>query len=337
MVSALTPLAPIDASGAELGLICGYQLFEDRKPQQIPVHSLADALQETSAVTWLHFNLSDARVRRWLVGSEMLPKGFRETLHELDENRRIDSVDDGLILVISDFAYEDSDPAEVNSLWCYASSQRLITARLHALRSSDELRQRLRNDATSRSGVDLLAQLLDLRNLRLRQLATDMSAQLDRVEDEILAGNVKQQREYLGRTRRTCARLRRQFGPERMDFAKFLHRSPAAVDRADRDSLESSIDTLGFTVEEIAECYERAKLLQEELASRLAESTSRNLYTLSVLTAVLLPMTLVTGIFGMNVPDLPGVHGGGAFWHVMLLIVLSGAVTLAALIWRKLL
>ena len=51
---------------------------------------------------------------------------------------------------------------------------------------------------------------------------------------------------------------------------------------------------------------ERAKLLQEELAARLAENTGRNLYVLSILTAVLLPMTLVTGIFGMNVADLPG-------------------------------
>jgi zinc transporter len=90
-------------------------------------------------------------------------------------------------------------------------------------------------------------------------------------------------------------------------------------------------------LEEIAELYERAKLLQEELASRLAESTGRNLYVLSILTAVLLPMTLVTGIFGMNVGGLPGLHGPGAFWWVMLLIFASGAVTLAAFFWRRLL
>jgi zinc transporter len=49
-------------------------------------------------------------------------------------------------------------------------------------------------------------------------------------------------------------------------------------------------------LEEIAECYERAKLLQEELSSRVAESTGRNLNVLSILSAVLLPRTLVTGV-----------------------------------------
>jgi zinc transporter len=97
------------------------------------------------------------------------------------------------------------------------------------------------------------------------------------------------------------------------------------------------LDNLAFAIEAIAESYERAKLLQEELASRLAESTSRNLYTLSVLTAVLLPMTLVTGIFGMNVSGLPGMRDASAFWQVMLLILASGGLTLAALRWWKLL
>jgi zinc transporter len=87
----------------------------------------------------------------------------------------------------------------------------------------------------------------------------------------------------------------------------------------------------------LAEIYERAKLLQEELASRLAENTGRNLYVLSILTAVLLPMTLVTGIFGMNVAGLPGVESSASFWWVMVLIGASGGFTLAVLFWRRLL
>jgi zinc transporter len=105
----------------------------------------------------------------------------------------------------------------------------------------------------------------------------------------------------------------------------------------DREALQSCHEALAFALEEIAELYERAKLLQEELASRLAENTSRNLYVLSILTAVLLPMTLVTGIFGMNVGGLPGLHDSSAFAWVMLAILASGAVTLAAFFWRRLL
>ena len=55
---------------------------------------------------------------------------------------------------------------------------------------------------------------------------------------------------------------------------------------------------------------------------------------LSILTAVLLPMTLVTGVYGMNVTHLPG---AGSFWLVLLLILASGGATLAVLFWRRLL
>ena len=232
---------------------------------------------------------------------------------------------------------DDSDPWEVAPLWCFVDAHVLITARLHPVKSPDDLRQQLRNGIASGSPMELMARLLDQRSAHLRQLANEMGSRLDDIEDEILAGNIAQQREQLGRARRLCARLRRQFVPERLDWAKFLHGAGARLGEAEQELLRACTDGLGHTMEEVAEIYERAKLLQEELASRLAENTGRNLYVLSILTAVLLPMTLVTGIFGMNVAGLPGVHGGSSFWWVMLLIIASGAVTLAMFFWRRLL
>lgn len=345
----MPPLQPIPAfinetSGADRGLICGFQLAEGEKPREIAVDAIVQSLSRQDVVTWLHFNLSEARARRWLLESDFLPAALRELLHDQDDNRRVEWVDDGLLLVMSDFTYEDaSDPSEVAALWCFAGRKMLITARMHPLRSSDELRLLLRGGGSAgpvaaASGVELVAQLFDLRTARLRQLANDMAERLDDIEDEILAGDIKEQREHLGRTRRLCARLRRQFVPERVDWNKFLRRPTAQLaEEAGYEALQSSADSLGFAIEEVAELYERAKLLQEELASRLAESTGRNLYVLSLLTAVLLPMTLVTGIFGMNLAGLPGTHDPHAFWRVMLLVIASGVATLAALFWRRLL
>ncbi len=332
------PTFLIETSGTDGGLICGYQVLDNGQVLSIPVDAMVEALDRRDRVTWLHFNLSDARARRWLLDAGLLPAALREVLQEHDDNRRIEGTEDGLLLVMSDFTFDaDADPSEVGPLWCFVSPQLLITARTRPLRSVDELRLQLRGGSTeARTGVELLAMLLELRTDRLRRLANDMIEHLDEIEDEILAGDIKEQREQLGRTRRLCARLRRQFVPERADLNKFLHRPTALLAKGDGEALQESTETLGFAIEEIAELYERAKLLQEELASRLAENTGRNLYVLSILTAVLLPMTLVTGIFGMNVADLPGLHQD-SFWRIMLLILASGAVTLAALFWRKLL
>ncbi len=329
------PLFLNETVGADRGLICGYQLQPRGPAREVTADGIVQALAQPDQVTWLHFNLSDARARRWLLDASFLPKALREVLQEHDENRRVEATDGGLLLVISDFTYEDeSDPSEVAPMWCYAGRHVLITARLHALKSTDELRLRTRTGITAASGINLAGQLLDIRTTRVKQLANTMTRQLDDIEDEILAGNIKQQREQLGRSRRLCARLRREFAPERGDLGRALHRPAHPLKEGDRGVLESSVENLGFAIEEIAEIYERAKLLQEELAARLAENTGRNLYVLSILTAVLLPMTLVTGVYGMNVTHLPG---SSHFWLVLLLILASGGVTLALLFWRRLL
>lgn len=328
-----------EGSNADRGLICGYQLAADQPAREVVPEKIVESLAREEVTTWLHFNLTDARARRWLLESSFLPEALREVLQDHSEGRRIEKVDgDGVLLVAGDFTYEDdSDPSEVAPIWCFASARLLITARLHPLKSSDDLRQEMRTGLRASSGFELLALLLDLRTARIKKLANEMVDQLDDIEDQILAGNIELQREQLGRARRLCARLRRQFAPERSDMSRFMHRQGGTFADADRDALQSSIDSLGLAIEEIAELYERAKLLQEELASRLAENTNRNLYALSILTAVLLPMTLVTGIFGMNVAGLPGITGASSFWWVMVLILVSGAVTLALLFWRRLL
>ena len=75
---------------------------------------IVQALAQPDQVTWLHFNLSDARARRWLLDAAFSAAALREVLQEHDENRRVEWTDGGLLLVISDFTYEDeSDPSEV--------------------------------------------------------------------------------------------------------------------------------------------------------------------------------------------------------------------------------
>jgi CorA-like Mg2+ transporter protein len=61
---------------------------------------------------------------------------------------------------------------------------------------------------------------------------------------------------------------------------------------------------------------ERARLLQEEIASRAFEATNVNLYIFSLFTAIFLPLNLITGIFEMNVAGLPWLENPGGFLWV---------------------
>ncbi len=56
--------------------------------------------------------------------------------------------------------------------------------------------------------------------------------------------------------------------------------------------------------------------------------------TLTVLTAIFLPLNLIAGIFGMNFDALPLIHEDSGFWWAMAFMGLT-AVGLALLFWRK--
>jgi Mg2+ and Co2+ transporter CorA len=51
--------------------------------------------------------------------------------------------------------------------------------------------------------------------------------------------------------------------------------------------------------------------------SATAHRTNQIMRTLTVLTAIFMPLTLITGIFGMNFEVMPGIHSPSGFWWTM--------------------
>ena len=92
---------------------------------------------------------------------------------------------------------------------------------------------------------------------------------------------------------------------------------------------QPAADRLESLDHDILTLQERAKLLQDEVGARLAEETNRSLRALSILTALLLPGSLVAGIFGMNTKDLPFLETEGGFWFAILI----GAAATALFYW----
>ena len=100
-----------------------------------------------------------------------------------------------------------------------------------------------------------------------------------------------------------------------MDDARIERRAPHRV------------QTLEGLDQEVLTMQERARLLQDEISSKLAEESNRSLHTLTVLTALFLPPTLIAGIFGMNTGGLPFEKTPfGSFWAFVLGIASAGAV-----------
>ena len=62
--------------------------------------------------------------------------------------------------------------------------------------------------------------------------------------------------------------------------------------------------------------------------------TNEIMRTLTVLTAIFLPLNLIAGIFGMNFEFIPLLHRSNGFWLALFLMLMT-AIGLVVFFWRK--
>ena len=70
----------------------------------------------------------------------------------------------------------------------------------------------------------------------------------------------------------------------------------------------------------------RAALHMKSLNTRLTDQVNRTMYLLTIVSALLLPPSLLTGLFGINVGGMPGVNNATAFAIIAIAIPLLAVV-----------
>ena len=303
---------------------------------EIPLFEIASSLENPDLAIWLHLNLSNSQVQRWLDKTSLIPKRVVEMIEEgvnLSRLERIEKLDDCLLMVMNDFYQEFGDQegdSKLGTLWAIVTPRLMISLRNNPLRTTDKLRYDLRGGHLNPvSAIELFHELLDLRAEQLRTLLVHLSEDMDELEEKLLKGREFPEHENLGRIRIQCSRLRRHFSPELIALHRLIKHVPYWFSEEDKSRLKDDLDLLAYLVQEISSLYDRAKVLQDEQAAHVAEFNAKNLQVLSIMTVVFLPMTLITGVMGMNMEDLPGLKS--SFYVVMALMFITGSAVFAFL------
>ena len=135
----------------------------------------------------------------------------------------------------------------------------------------------------------------------------------------MLADDVADNRMALGRLRLEAVRTGRHLSGLRGLFHR-LERGGLAVAGP---SLQVAAGRLAQRLDaidgDLVAQQQRARLLQEEIGAKIAGDTNQHLYRLSVVTALMLPPSLIAGPFGMNLKGLPFEGEGAGFWSAVLL------------------
>ena len=322
---------PSDTYGADQhGLICGFVFGPDGVGRSLGTEQalqwLAQSAQQSGFV-WLHFNLAHVNAEKWLRQHLALSDVFYETLREASRSTRVELDDGTLVAVVNDVHYDFSfEPSDISTLWLSVSEKLIVTARMQPLRSVDRLRDAVRRGTPIASSVALLVHLMHDQGDVLANIVREITTRIDTIEDKLLAGRLETKRADLGVSRRLLVRLQRLLAPEPAALFRLLKKPPAWISEADIEDLHQSSEEFNVALSDMAALQERIKLLQEEIAGRVAEANNRSLFVLTVVTVMALPINIIAGLLGMNVGGIPLAEHPAGFWIVVAVIVSFTAV-----------
>ncbi len=108
-------------------------------------------------------------------------------------------------------------------------------------------------------------------------------------------------------------RQRRLFAVQDVSADLGRGRGPDSIQALVVAIVEKLADRIARDVEDLDLVRERALVITEELLNRIAQEQNSRMYVLSIIAAIFLPITFITGLFGMNVAGLPGLEHSAAF------------------------
>jgi len=293
---------------------------------------------------WVHMDLSVKASGAWLASAAELDPWVVEGLTDPGSRPRAVAFGRGALVVLrGPDLNPGANPARMIPLAIWADGDRLITLRQHAMRSITAMRESLEAGGGPETIAAALRFLLEQLEERSSVIAGDLSSQLESLADceEPGPGEI----ERLAGLRHDIARMRRVLVPQRDAARSLADKSAGGVNgvsalsgwigRDDAAWLNESASGYAGLADELEALREEATLIHEEWAQRAAQRTESRLYLLAVLTAVFLPLTLVTGMLGMNVGGVPWAAWTGGFWAVTIALVLAAVGGLVAAKWKR--
>jgi len=299
---------PVHEEGAAAlpGLVWGYRFNEDGKADPLHAAEALSAFERRESWIWLHFDLVDNRSLKAINSLAGIPLQIREILTGRETRQRIVIVDQHIAGVVRDFEHGDALDTRRMATWRFCMAPHaFVSARHSPLHTIYQVHSELRSGRKFPGVLQLFDTIVFGFAAALSAVTRKLEERLDAIEDSLLSESEQNDFRSVGSTRRHAVRLHRQTAPLRSMLQQLnRERPPWFTEEAARDCEEAAHQVESVDADLVA-LQQRAHALQDELNSHQTSTINRRLMLLSVISAVLLPPTLITGIFGMNVDGLP--------------------------------
>ena len=287
-------------------------------------------------ILWVHLDVNDEASRNWLENESGLPPAMADALLAGETRPRSHIGDSGSLLVLRGVnTNPGGDPEDMVSVRVWIERNRIISTRRRRLLSVQDVRAALDDGEGPKSSGEFLTMLIARLADRIGDFVNDIEERIGHIEDLGSEDGPAKLRQSIAELRREVANVRRFLAPQRDALDRLYRHSGSLLSEAEVQDLREEADRLTRYLEDIDLARERLLVLQEEMLALMAQEQNTRMYVLSVVAAIFLPLTFITGLLGMNVGGLPGLENPNGFVVSAVTMVVSAIVLLVFFRWKK--
>ena len=292
------------------------------KAERLPVEA---ADRADGDLVWIHLATTGDHGRDWLESRAHVPAIVVEAMTASETRPRCEAIGDGAFLNLrgrTDEEIEGSDMLASLRLW--ATRGRIVSATRKHLLATDIVEAQMREGRITDPG-DLITAFATAITADLDPEVAALGDELDDCEEQLDPNKVFELRRGVTRVRVAAIGYRRFLAPQRAALERLAALPGGWLEEGDRQHLATAADQAARMVEELEAIRERAALMHEALTDLRAEQLDTRGLVISVAALVFLPLTFITGLYGMNVE---GLWFARQPWAFDAIVVLCAAIAL---------
>lgn len=276
---------------------------------EVPPQELAapaDA-QQGQPIFWLNLDITHPGARHILKDQAGLDHFAINALLADETRPRVVKHGNGLIAILRGVNLNPgAEPDDMVAVRIWVDEHRIITTRRRNLQSLVDLHEMLQKGDGPATTSEFLTRLADRLVIRIGTMIDTIEDNIADLEELSLTDEIEHLRSNLIGFRRETVGLRRYLAPMREALIQLQNETIPWFSQDIRLRIREIADRLVRLVEDLDLIRDRSALIHEELTARLSDQFNKRLYLLSIVAAIFLPLSFLTGLLGINVGGIPG-------------------------------
>ncbi|MEZ5227453.1 MAG: magnesium transporter CorA family protein [Acidimicrobiales bacterium] len=286
-----------------------------------------DTMLEAGQLMWLDVITTDPDELDALGERFSFDPGAIEDILDVEQLPKFEDYDDHVFVVIHGLS-SDGDRVDTREVDCFIGQNLFVTVHAEPVVGIDWLWDAVQRHEhlAGDSADELFGQLAEVVGRRYIEIANEIESRIDRLAEAALDADpsVLQEVQTL---RREEATVRKMLRPQLLVIRDLRKRNMNEIGKEAARLLGDAYDVHRQVVESLSATRGLLTDTLDTYRGASADQQARATTLLAVYSALLLPLTLITGWYGMNVRGLPAAERQHSWWIVTLIMLAIALVS----------